>query len=65
MLKSSSTSFYNFQELTKKFKVRQFEYHLSKELLLFGTLKGNVCVIDLETRDAQNSVYFIGNHGGE
>ena len=56
-------SIYEFQELTQKFRVRQFEYHPQQELLIFGTLKGNICTVDLE--DSKNKVTFLGNHGGK
>jgi hypothetical protein len=55
-------SYYQFHELTQKFKVRQFEYHPTEDILVFGTLKGNVCAIDLGKSD--NPISFLGNHGG-
>ena len=53
------TSVATYKLVSGKYKPRQVEFHPTREQLLFGTVKGNVCLTDLET----NNIDYLGNYG--
>ena len=48
-----------YKQVSGKYKPRQVEFHPSQEQLLFGTVKGNICLSNLTS----NSIDYLGNYG--
>lgn len=51
---------YSSSKVSSDYHPRQFEYHpQTRNLVVFGTVKGNVCTVNLDSKE----VNFLGHHG--
>jgi WD40 repeat protein len=50
---------HHYTQISGKYRPRQVEFHPFRDQVLFGTVKGNLCLSDLQ----QKTIQYLGNYG--